>query len=209
MSKKIVVLDYGSGNIRSAQKSLQKIGANTEITNDYQTCLNADGLVVPGVGAFASCMTGINKVRGGEIIDKRLAGARNVLGICVGMQVLFENGLEHGENTTGLGQWPGEVTEIKSTVLPHMGWNNVEVAPGSTIFKGVEKEKFYFVHSFAAKNLTLEGTDKIDAPLKHFTLYGEKFLSCIENGSLSATQFHPEKSGEAGLQLLKNWLASV
>jgi imidazole glycerol-phosphate synthase subunit HisH len=209
MSKKIVVLDYGSGNIRSAQKSLQKIGANTEITNDYQTCLNADGLVVPGVGAFASCMTGINKVRGGEIIDKRLAGARNVLGICVGMQVLFENGLEHGENTTGLGQWPGEVTEIKSTVLPHMGWNNVEVAPGSTIFKGVEKEKFYFVHSFAAKNLTLEGSDKIDAPLKHFTLYGEKFLSCIENGPLSATQFHPEKSGEAGLQLLKNWLASV
>ena len=209
MSKKIVVLDYGSGNIRSAQKSLQKIGANTEITNDYQTCLNADGLVVPGVGAFASCMTGINKVRGGEIIDKRLAGARNVLGICVGMQVLFENGLEHGENTAGLGQWPGEVTEIKSTVLPHMGWNNVEVAPGSTIFEGVEKEKFYFVHSFAAKNLTLEGTDKIDAPIKHFTLYGEKFLSCVENVPLSATQFHPEKSGEAGLQLLKNWLASV
>ena len=209
MSKNIVVLDYGSGNIRSAQKSLQHVGANVVISNDYQTCLDADGLVIPGVGAFAACMDGIRKVRGLEIVDKRLAGNRFVLGICVGMQVMFENGLEHGVKTQGLQQWPGDVTQIEATILPHMGWNNIEVSQGSKLFNGVEEEKFYFVHSFAAKNLDLVGTEKIDAPLKHYTTHGERFLSSVENGPLSATQFHPEKSGEAGLQLLANWLGCV
>lgn len=209
MSKNIVVLDYGSGNIRSVQKGLQKIGANVVVSNDFETCLNAEGLIIPGVGAFAACMQGINKYRGSEIVDKRLAGNRFVLGICVGMQVMFENGLEHGVNTAGLHQWPGDVTEIKASILPHMGWNNVQVANGSKLFKGVETEKFYFVHSFAAKDLALHGTEKIDAPLKHFATHGEKFLASVENGPLSATQFHPEKSGDAGLQLLSNWLETV
>jgi imidazole glycerol-phosphate synthase subunit HisH len=206
MSKNIVVLDYGSGNIRSVQKGLQKIGANVVVSNDFETCLNAEGLIIPGVGAFAACMQGINKYRGSEIVDKRLAGNRFVLGICVGMQVMFEKGLEHGVKTAGLHQWPGDVTEIKASILPHMGWNNVQVANDSKLFKGVETEKFYFVHSFAAKDLDLRGTEKIDAPLKHFATHGEKFLASVENGPLSATQFHPEKSGEAGLQLLSNWL---
>ncbi len=209
MSKNIVVLDYGSGNIRSVQKGLQKVGANVVVSNDFETCLNAEGLIIPGVGAFAACMQGINKYRGSEIVDKRLAGNRFVLGICVGMQVMFENGLEHGVKTTGLQQWPGDVTEIKASILPHMGWNNVQVANESKLFKGVETEKFYFVHSFAAKDLDLQGTEKIDAPLKHFATHGEKFLASVENGPLSATQFHPEKSGEAGLQLLSNWLETV
>jgi glutamine amidotransferase len=209
MSKNIVVFDYGSGNIRSVQKGLQKIGAKVAVSNDFETCLNADGLIIPGVGAFAACMQGINKYRGSEIVDKRLAGNRFVLGICVGMQVMFENGLEHGQKTTGLHQWPGDVTEIKASILPHMGWNNVQVGNGSKLFKGVETEKFYFVHSFAAKDLDLHGTEKIDAPLKHFATHGEKFLASVENGPLSATQFHPEKSGNAGLQLLSNWLETV
>ncbi len=209
MSKNIVVLDYGSGNIRSVQKGLQKIGANVVVSNDFETCLNAEGLIIPGVGAFAACMQGINKYRGSEIVDKRLAGNRFVLGICVGMQVMFENGLEHGVKTAGLHQWPGDVTEIKASILPHMGWNNVQVAIDSKLFKGVETEKFYFVHSFAAKDLDLQGTEKIDAPLKHFATHGEKFLASVENGPLSATQFHPEKSGDAGLQLLSNWLETV
>jgi glutamine amidotransferase len=209
MSKNIVVLDYGSGNIRSVQKGLQKIGAEVVISNDFETCLNAEGLIIPGVGAFAACMQGINKYRGSEIVDKRLAGNRFVLGICVGMQVMFENGLEHGVKTAGLRQWPGDVTEIKASILPHMGWNNVQVANESKLFKGVENEKFYFVHSFAAKDLDLHGTEKIDAPLKHFATHGEKFLASVENGPLSATQFHPEKSGDAGLQLLSNWLETV
>ena len=209
MSKNIVVLDYGSGNIRSVQKGLQKVGANVVVSNDFETCLNAEGLIIPGVGAFAACMQGVNKYRGSEIVDKRLAGNRFVLGICVGMQVMFENGLEQGVKTAGLHQWPGDVTEIKASILPHMGWNNVQVANGSKLFKGVEAEKFYFVHSFAAKDLDLHGTEKIDAPLKHFATHGEKFLASVENGPLSATQFHPEKSGEAGLQLLSNWLETV
>jgi len=209
MSKNIVVLDYGSGNIRSVQKGLQKVGANVVVSNDFETCLNAEGLIIPGVGAFAACMQGINKYRGSEIVDKRLAGNRFVLGICVGMQVMFEHGLEHGAKTAGLHQWPGDVTEIKASILPHMGWNNVQVANDSKLFKGVETEKFYFVHSFAAKDLDLQGTEKIDAPLKHCVTHGEKFLASVENGPLSATQFHPEKSGDAGLQLLSNWLETV
>ena len=209
MSKNIVVLDYGSGNIRSVQKGLQKVGANVVVSNDFETCLNAQGLIIPGVGAFAACMQGINKYRGSEIVDKRLAGNRFVLGICVGMQVMFEIGLEHGVKTAGLHQWPGDVTEIKASILPHIGWNNVQVANESKLFKGVETEKFYFVHSFAAKDLDLQGTEKIDAPLKHFATHGEKFLASVENGPLSATQFHPEKSGDAGLQLLSNWLETV
>lgn len=209
MSKNIVILDYGSGNIRSVQKGLQRVGANVVISNDFETCLNAQGLIIPGVGAFAACMKGINSYRGSEIVDKRLAGNRFVLGICVGMQILFENGLEHGVKTPGLHQWPGDVTEIKASILPHMGWNNVQVAKGSRLFKGVEAEKFYFVHSFAAKDLHLHGTEKIDAPLKHYATHGEDFLASVENGPLSATQFHPEKSGDAGLQLLSNWLETV
>ena len=209
MSKNIVILDYGSGNIRSVQKGLQKVGANVLVSNDFETCLNAQGLIIPGVGAFAACMQGINSYRGSEIVDKRLAGNRYVLGICVGMQVMFENGLEHGVKTPGLHQWPGDVTEIKASILPHMGWNNVQVAKGSRLFKGVEAEKFYFVHSFAAKDLDLHGTEKIDAPLKHYATHGEDFLASVENGPLSATQFHPEKSGDAGLQLLSNWLETV
>jgi glutamine amidotransferase len=209
MSKNIVVLDYGSGNIRSVQKGLQKVGADVVVSNDFETCLNSEGLIIPGVGAFAACMQGISKYRGSEIVDKRLAGNRFVLGICVGMQVMFESGLEHGIKTAGLHQWPGDVTEIKASILPHMGWNNLQVANGSKLFKGVENEKFYFVHSFAAKDLDLHGTEKIDPPLKHFATHGEKFLASVENGPLSATQFHPEKSGDAGLQLLSNWLETV
>ncbi|MFM1826136.1 MAG: hypothetical protein RLZZ37_771 [Actinomycetota bacterium] len=208
MNKKIVILDYGFGNIRSAQKVFQKIGVETEISNDFQKCLNADGLVIPGVGAFKACMEGILKVKANEIVDKRLSGGRNVFGICVGMQIMFEKGTEHGETTPGLGQWPGLVDEIKNPVLPHMGWNEVQVDSRSLIFKGVEDQKFYFVHSYAAKDLNLKESGKIEKPLKHFTTYGEKFLASVENNALVATQFHPEKSGEAGISLLKNWLDS-
>lgn len=208
MTKKIVILDYGFGNIRSAQKVFQKIGAKAEISNDYQKCLNADGLVIPGVGAFKACMQGILKVKADEIVDKRLSGGRNVFGICVGMQIMFDQGTEHAETAKGLGQWPGVVEEIRYPILPHMGWNEVEVANGSSIFKEVEDQKFYFVHSYAAKDLKIKESEKFDQPLKHFTTYGEKFLASVENNALVATQFHPEKSGDAGILLLKNWLES-
>lgn len=208
MTKKIVILDYGFGNIRSAQKVFQKIGAQAEITNDYENCLNADGLVIPGVGAFKACMQGILNVKANEIVDKRLSGGRNVLGICVGMQIMFEQGTEHGKTTAGLGQWPGVVDEIKHSILPHMGWNEVNVDEKSVIFKGVENQKFYFVHSYAAKDLRMKDSEVFEKPLKHYTTYGERFLASVENNALVATQFHPEKSGEAGILLLKNWLES-
>jgi glutamine amidotransferase len=209
MAKKVVILDYGFGNIRSAQKSIQKIGAEVEISNDYDRCLNSDALVVPGVGAFDACMDGILKVRGDEIIDKRLAGNRKVLGICVGMQVMFESGKEHEIESQGLGQWPGKVEKINNKILPHMGWNEVEISENSILFKGLANQKFYFVHSYAAKELALVDSGKISSPLKHFTNYGEKFLASVESESLSATQFHPEKSGEAGLLFLKNWVDTI
>ena len=151
--KKVVVLDYGSGNLRSASRALQRVGADTEVSADADAALAADGLVVPGVGAFAACMAGLREVRGEEIIAKRLAGGRPVLGICVGMQILFGRGLEHGEVTAGCGAWPGDVVRLEAPVVPHMGWNTVQAPAGSRFFAGIDPgERFYFVHSYAATN---------------------------------------------------------
>ncbi len=133
------MLDYGSGNIRSAEKALQRVGADTVVTADPETALGADGLVVPGVGAFAACMAGLRAVHGDRVIDRRLAGSRPVLGICVGMQVLFAEGVEHGVRTTGCGQWPGVVERLKAPVLPHMGWNTLDVPAGSRLLAGLAR----------------------------------------------------------------------
>lgn len=204
----MVVLDYGSGNLRSAQRALEFVGAEVEVTADSQRALDADGLVVPGVGAFAACIAGLNGVRGQRLIDVRLSGARPVLGICVGMQILFEFGEEHGITTQGCGQWPGSVDLLKAAVLPHMGWNTVSPQPGSALFAGLESERFYFVHSYAARSWDL-ATFGTDTPSVTWTDYGGRFISAVENGPLVATQFHPEKSGDAGLGLLKNWLNTI
>jgi imidazole glycerol-phosphate synthase subunit HisH len=210
MRNKVVVLDYGFGNIRSAQRALQRAGAEVEVTAGYDMALNADGLVVPGVGAFAACMAGLRKVRGDMIIDRRLAGGRPVLGICVGMQVLFEEGVEHGERTEGCGEWPGVVRRLDAPVLPHMGWNTIDPAPGSRLFAGIGGgTRFYFVHSYAATALPLPENPLMTAPLITWAKHGEPFIAAVENGPLSATQFHPEKSGDAGAALLANWLESV
>lgn len=207
---RVVVLDYGSGNVRSAQRALERAGADAVVSADRAAALDADGLVVPGVGAFAACMRGLDAVRGGEIIGRRLAGARPVLGICVGMQVLFELGVEHGVETRGCGQWPGVVDRLHADVLPHMGWNTVEVAPGSRLFAGVEDEHFYFVHSYAARVWELEVThDRLRPPLVSWSEHGDRFVAAVENGPLCATQFHPEKSGDVGIQLLRNWVATL
>jgi glutamine amidotransferase len=198
---RVVVLDYGSGNLRSAERALARTGADVTVTADLAAAANADGLVVPGVGAFAACMQGLNAIRGGTVVWDRLRKQRPVLGICVGMQILFERGLEHGVETTGLGVLPGDVTLLKAPVVPHMGWNTVEVPDGSALFKGVEHERFYFVHSYAAR-------DVADVTLTTAT-HGETFAAAAERGVLSATQFHPEKSGDAGAQLLENWVRSL
>jgi glutamine amidotransferase len=204
-AKKVVVLDYGSGNLRSAERALARAGADVTVTADQDAALAADGLVVPGVGAFAACMRGIHQVRGGMVVWNRLRKQRPVLGICVGMQVLFEKGVEHGEQSEGLAVLPGTVTRLQADVVPHMGWNTVDVAPGSALFAGLEDERFYFVHSYAAHPA------EIDLPGVRTTTseHGEPFVAAVEHGVLSATQFHPEKSGDAGTALLGNWLRTL
>ena len=207
----VVVLDYGSGNVRSAQRALETTGARVEVTVDPRRALEADGLVVPGVGAFAACIEGINKVNGGRLIGQRLAGGRPVFGICVGMQVLFEGSTEHatGQPHAGLGEWPGIVDSLSAPVLPHMGWNTVRAAESSQMFAGLESEHFYFVHTFAARSWTLHPEAPFPAPKVSWSHHGEDFVAAVENGPLWATQFHPEKSGDAGLQLLANWVETL
>ena len=209
MGKNVVVFDYGSGNVHSALKALDHAGASVSLTRDKTRALEADGLVVPGVGAFEAVMTALVEAGGDQIIDSRLAGGKAVLGICVGLQVLFETGMEHGVTTAGLGQWPGVVDKLEAPRLPHMGWNTVDVAEGSQLFRGVEDERFYFVHSYGVTQFELEGGGPLTAPLVTWAEHGQRFVAAVENGPLSATQFHPEKSGPAGLTLLRNWVQSL
>jgi glutamine amidotransferase len=204
------VLDYGSGNLRSAERALRRVGADVEVTSDRRSALECDGLVVPGVGAFAACMAGLREVGGDQIIDRRLAGGRRVLGVCVGMQILFERGIEHGVRTEGCGQWPGTVSRLEADVVPHMGWNTVRAPERSVLFDGLDADtRFYFVHSYAAREWELVPDDPMPAPLVTWATHGCDFVAAAENGPLSATQFHPEKSGDAGAHLLTNWLKSL
>jgi glutamine amidotransferase len=204
----VVVLDYGSGNLRSAQRALARAGAQVSVTADRAAVLAADGLVVPGVGAFAACMAGLRAVDGPALLDAVLAAGKPVLGICVGMQVLFETGVEHGTSTAGFGRWPGVVERLKAPVLPHIGWNTVRPAPGSALFRGVEDQRFYFVHSYAALDWIGPGPDAGGAALT-WSEHETAFVAAVEDGLLSATQFHPEKSGDAGAVLLANWLEGL
>jgi glutamine amidotransferase len=205
-----VVLDYGSGNVRSAVRALERAGAEVDLTSDRAAAESADGLVVPGVGAYAACMAGLRAVDGPRAIGRRLAGARPVLGICVGMQVLFARGVEHGVETEGCDEWPGTVSRLQAAVVPHMGWNTVEVPDGSSLFAGVEGERFYFVHSYAARTWDLVTDGHTRAPLVTWAEHGgDRFVAAVENGPLCATQFHPEKSGDAGATLLRGWVQSL
>lgn len=206
---RVVVIDYGSGNVHSAVKALEAAGAAVALTADRAAALEADGVVVPGVGSFAHVMRAVDRARIGEIVDRRLAGGRPVLGICVGMQVMFERGLEGGEVTEGLGEWPGEVRRLEADVLPHMGWNLVEAPRDSALFRGVRDERFYFVHSYAAPSLSLAPHPAARPVHVTHATHGERFVAAVENGPLSATQFHPEKSGAAGIALLRNWIHTL
>jgi glutamine amidotransferase len=208
----VVVLDYGSGNVRSAVRALERVGAAVELTGDVARAAEADGLVVPGVGAFAAVMTGLAAVGAPRLIERRLAGGRPVLGICVGMQVMFDRGVEHGVQTPGLGQWAGVVERLEADVVPHMGWSPVRPPTGTALFRGVEDERFYFVHSYAVQTDPAAGlppASRLNPPLVTWSEHGGPFVAAVENGALAATQFHPEKSGDAGAELLRNWVASL
>ena len=195
----VVVLDYGSGNIRSAERALERAGADVAV--------NADGLFVPGVGAYEACMKGLREVNGPRIIGRRLAGGRPVMGVCVGMQVLFSRGVEHGVVSEGCGEWPGTVERLDAPIVPHMGWNTLDVAEGSKLFAGLDADtRLYFVHSYAVRTWELDPKESFLPPLVTWAMHGEPFVAAVENGALCATQFHPEKSGDAGAQVLANWL---
>ncbi|MFC3998594.1 imidazole glycerol phosphate synthase subunit HisH [Nocardiopsis sediminis] len=211
MQHRVVILDYGSGNLRSAQRAVERTGAHVTVTDDPHAALDADGLIVPGVGAFDACMRGLRGVGGDRIIGKRLAGGRPVLGICVGMQVLFERGVEHGVATDGCGEWPGTVERLHAPIVPHMGWNTVDVPGGSRLFAGIDPgERFYFVHSYGVLDWTLTpDSPYITPPLVTWSTHGTPFVAAVENGPLWATQFHPEKSGDAGATVLANWVATL
>jgi imidazole glycerol-phosphate synthase subunit HisH len=202
----VVVLDYGSGNLRSAQRALERVGADVTVTADRRAALECDGLVVPGVGAFAACMAGLAGIGGDSIIEDRLTAMRPLLGICVGMQVLFTAGVEHGVESDGLGVLPGRVEQLQAPVLPHMGWNTVEMCTGSRLFAGLPADtRFYFVHSYAVNAVdSLRESARVTV-----AEHGAPFVAAVERGALSATQFHPEKSGDAGAAVLANWVDTL
>lgn len=205
----VAVLDYGSGNLRSAERALEHAGAQVVVSSEAKTVVAADGLVVPGVGAFAACMAGLESVGGEELVAERLVAGRPILGVCVGMQVLFHTGAEHGLTTDGLGRWSGTVERLSAPVLPHMGWNHVQAPRGSRLFAGIGHERFYFVHSYAARSWVGGEQSESQSQLVTWSEHGEPFVAAVEDGALCATQFHPEKSGEAGVALLRNWLATL
>lgn len=206
----VTVLDYGSGNVRSAVRALERAGAVVTLSAKSEDVLNADGLVVPGVGAFASVMKELKSVDAIRLIGRRVAGGRPVLGICVGLQVLFEAGVEHGVREEGIGEWPGTVELLPAPVVPHMGWNTVKAPEGSVLFAGVEDERFYFVHSYGVQTWDFDVIQpKMKPPAVTWSEHGAPFIAAVENGPLSATQFHPEKSGDAGARLLRNWVDSL
>jgi imidazole glycerol-phosphate synthase subunit HisH len=213
----VVVLDHGSGNLRSAVRALERVGARVSLTADRAEAEACDGLVVPGVGAFAAVVHDLRAVRGDQIVERRLAGGRPVFGICVGMQVMFERSTEassvHGSDSEGLAQWPGTVERLPAAVVPHMGWNTVTPPSGSRLFAGVEGERFYFVHSYAVQRWQFQDrfghNDHFTPPAPTWSEHGAPFVAAVENGALVATQFHPEKSGDAGAALLRTWVEGL
>jgi imidazole glycerol-phosphate synthase subunit HisH len=214
VSRRVVVLDYGSGNLRSAERALARVGADVTVTADLDAAAECDGLVVPGVGAFAACMTGLRGIGGEKVIASRVEAGRPVLGICVGMQILFAAGVEFGVHTEGCGVFPGTVERLDARVLPHMGWNTVAPPADSALFAGIaEPARFYFVHSFAMR---MRDAAPLLSAANHgagaritVTEHGEPFAAAVEQGVVAATQFHPEKSGDAGATVLTNWLATL
>ena len=205
----VAVLDYGSGNLRSAVRAVERTGVRVELTADPQVALAADGLLVPGVGAFEACMRGFTAVDGPRLVERRLIANRPVLGICVGMQILFAEGIEHGVRTEGCSEWPGVVERLEAPVVPHMGWNTVEPRDGSVMFDGLADERFYFVHSYGVRDWVLSRPPAMAEPKVTWADHGPaRFVAAVEDGPLWATQFHPEKSGDAGARLLTNWVGT-
>lgn len=207
-SPQVAILDYGSGNIRSAQRAIEKAGARVFVIEDPESAANFDGLIIPGVGAFSHCMSRITEIGATNLLAKQIIANRPVLGICVGMQMLFSSGIEGGIETAGLSRWPGKVEKIRADRIPHMGWNTVQANSDSILFQGLSESYFYFVHSYAVKEMELSDESK-PKPLISYSQHGERFIAAIEDGPLTAVQFHPEKSGANGIKFIQNWLTTI
>ena len=198
----VAVLDYGVGNLHSAAKALDRAGAEVRVVPTVAEAGGAAGLVVPGVGAYGACLNGLASAGGAAAVAGWLEGGRPLLGICVGMQLLFEAS-EEGPVSDGVGVVPGKIRRLTGDVkIPHIGWDEITVRPGSRLFAGLgHGTRFYFVHSYAPE----PDSDAVAAVCD----YGGRFGAAVEHGNLFGTQFHPEKSGQAGLALLANFVTVV
>ncbi|MBF0634942.1 MAG: imidazole glycerol phosphate synthase subunit HisH [Nitrospinae bacterium] len=200
----IVIVDYDAGNLRSVQKAFEKIGAKAVVSRNPEDVVNAEALVLPGVGAFGECMAHLEKFGLVGAVKDFIASGRPFLGICVGYQILFE-GSEESPGVTGLGVFKGQCLKFTppreaGLKVPHMGWNQVRYTKSGKLFDGVaDGSDFYFVHSYYPKpeeDIAVASTE-----------YGVPFASAVERGSVFAVQFHPEKSQQAGLAVLRNFTA--
>jgi glutamine amidotransferase len=198
----VALLDYGVGNLHSAAKALDRAGADVRVVPTVAEAAGAAGLVVPGVGAYGACLRGLASAGGPAAVAGWLEGGRPLLGICVGMQLLFEAS-EEGPVSDGVGVVPGKLRRLTGQVkIPHIGWDEVTVRPGSRLFAGLgDGTRFYFVHSYAPE----PDGEAVAAVCD----YGARFAAAVEHGNLFGTQFHPEKSGAPGLALLANFVSEV
>ncbi|HSR28666.1 MAG TPA: imidazole glycerol phosphate synthase subunit HisH [Actinomycetes bacterium] len=198
----VALLDYGVGNLHSAAKALDRAGAEVRVVPTVAEAAGAAGLVVPGVGAYGACLRGLASAGGPAAVAGWLEGGRPLLGICVSMQLLFEAS-EEGPVSDGVGVVPGKLRRLTGQVkIPHIGWDEVTVRPGSRLFAGLgDGTRFYFVHSYAPE----PDGEAVAAVCD----YGGRFAAAVEHGNLFGTQFHPEKSGAAGLTLLANFVSEV
>jgi imidazole glycerol-phosphate synthase subunit HisH len=197
----LAILDYGMGNLRSVEKALERVGAEADITSDPSRAESADGLILPGVGAFPKAMERVREIGLDELIANRLQSGVPVLGICLGLQLLFDSSVEN-EGASGLALLAGMVSPLEANgyKVPHIGWSPVEWQHDSRLTEGLGPETpFYFVHSFAPRPATAEDVLGTAA-------YGERFACAVEHPPLYGVQFHPEKSSAAGLQLLSNFV---
>ncbi len=198
----ISIIDYGVGNLRSVEKAFHFIGGDASVTSDRDTILNSDAVVLPGVGAFANAMESLDKAGMVDIVKEAVESGKPFLGICLGMQLLFEYSEEGGDRVPGLGICKGSIRQIPPDMnlkVPHMGWNSISIKGQFPIFKNLPMVPYvYFVHSYY---LSAEDRDIVAAT----TSYGLQFDVAIGRGNVFATQFHPEKSGEVGLSILKNF----
>lgn len=197
----IAIIDYDAGNLKSVEKALQYLGEETVVTRDKEVILAADKVILPGVGAFGDAMEKLHNYHLVDVIKEAAASGKPFLGICLGLQLMFESS-EEAPGVVGLGILKGKIVLIPDTPglkIPHMGWNSLDVSNKTRLFNGIEQQSYvYFVHSFYLKA-------EVEEEVAASTEYGVHIHAAVEKGNIFACQFHPEKSGEVGLKILKNF----